>query len=155
MSPRRTAFRLALSLIALLVVVTVASADTSDFALFDGTAPANKPHSGAVCFANSVFTYHVAVANWGADGFLRITYKDGEEIIRFPIKAGASFAFTQAAGSKGGVDSAVRLTNEGSGVQLAGVMSATGQGKPRCVSCDAISEGGVGPAACDQIVTAQ
>jgi len=151
----RTVFRLGLALVTVLGLGTLASADTSDFALFDGTNPANKPHSGAVCFANSAFTYHVAVANWGSDGFLRITYKDGEEIIRFPIKAGASFAFTQAAGSKGGVDSAVRLTNEGSGAQLAGVMSATGQGKPRCVSCDAISEGGVGAARCDAIVSAQ
>ena len=97
----------------------------------------------------------MAVANWGSDGVLRITYKDGEEIIRFPIKAGASFAFSQAGGSKGGVDKAVRLTNEGSAAQLAGVMSASGQGKPRCVSCDAVSEGGVGAAACDAIVLAQ
>ena len=148
----RIVLRLTLALIAVLGLGTVASADTSDFALFDGTNPANQPDSGAVCFANSSFTYHVAVANWGADGFVRITYKDGIEIIRFPIKAGASFAFSQAAGSKGGVDSAVRLSNEGSAAQLAGVMSASGQGKPRCVSCDAVSEGGVGDAGCDAIV---
>lgn len=146
--------RLSLAVMTVLGLGTVASADTSDFALFDGTNPANQPHAGAICRANSAFTYHVAVANWGSDGFLRITYKDGD-IIRFPIKAGASFAFSQAAGNKGGADKAVRLSNEGSGAQLAGAMSASGQGKPRCVSCDAISEGGVGPAGCDAIVPAQ
>ena len=51
-----------------------------------------------MCYASSPFTYHVAVANWGAAGEVRITYKDGD-IIRFPIAAGASFAFSQAAGS--------------------------------------------------------
>ena len=144
--------RLMLALIVSLGFATVAGADTSDFALFDGTNPANQPNSGAVCFANSTFTYHVAVANWGSAGFVRITYKDGVEIIRFPIAAGASFAFSQAAGSKGGVDAAVRVSNEGSAAQLAGVMSASGQGKARCVSCDAVSEGGVGDTACDAIV---
>lgn len=128
-----------------------ASADTSDFALFDGTNPANQPDAGAVCSANSAFTYHVVVANWGADGVVRITYKDGD-IIRFPIKAGASFAFSQAAGSKGGADSAVRVSNEGSAAQLAGSMSAIGQGNPRCVSCDAVTQGGIGDAGCDAIV---
>ncbi len=152
MKTSRSLLGLLLALIALLGLGTVASADTSDFALFDGTNPANQPNSGAVCSANSAFTYHLALANWGSDGFVRITYKDGVEIIRFPIKAGASFAFSQAAGSKGGVDSAIRVSNEGSAAQLAGVMSAGGQGKPRCVSCDAVSEGGVGDAGCDAIV---
>ncbi|MBI4636097.1 MAG: hypothetical protein HY727_07065 [Candidatus Rokubacteria bacterium] len=92
--------RLSLAPIVVLALATGASADTSDFALFDGTNPANQPDSGAVCSANSAFTYHVAVANLGADGEVRITYKDGD-IIRFPIAAGASFAFSQAAGSKG------------------------------------------------------
>jgi hypothetical protein len=126
----------------------VASADTSDFALFDGTNPANQPDSGAVCRAHSAFTYHVVVANWGADGEVRITYKDGD-IIRFPIAAGASFAFSQAAGSKGGADRAVRVSNGGSAAQLAGSMSAVGQGKPQCISCDADSAGDAG---CDAIV---
>lgn len=140
--------RLSLAPIVVLALATGASADTSDFALFDGTNPANQPDSGAVCSANSAFTYHVAVANWGADGEARITYKDGD-IIRFPIAAGASFAFSQAAGSKGGADSAVRVSNGGSAAQLAGSMSAIGQGRPSCISCDADSSGDAG---CDAIV---
>jgi hypothetical protein len=127
----------------LLGLASGAGADQSDFALFDGSNPANQPDSGAVCWANSAFTYHVAVANWGAAGEVRITYADGD-IIRFPIAPGASFAFSQAAGSKGGADQAVRVSNGGTAAQLAGAMSALGQGKPHCISCDADSSGDAG-----------
>ncbi len=72
MKTSRSLLGLLLALIALLGLGTVASADTSDFALFDGTNPANQPNSGAVCSANSAFTYHLALANWGSDGFVRI-----------------------------------------------------------------------------------
>jgi hypothetical protein len=132
----------------LLASAAAANADTSDFALFDGTNPANQPNSGAVCSANSAFTYNVVVANWGPDGEVRITFKDGD-LIRFPLASGASFAFTQAAGSKGGADRAVRLSNGGSPAQLTGSMSASGQGKPTCISCDDDSDGDDG---CDKVV---
>ncbi len=259
----RATMKFGLAAVLLLGSVTVASADQSDFALFDGSNPANQPNSGAVCSAHGAFTYHVAVANWGAAGEVRITYKDGD-IIRFPIAAGASFAFSQAGGSKGskdnednegnkekkvaptgtinnamptytwnamtgatwyylwvnrastpvitqwytaaqancpagtdtcsvtpgtalangahtwwiqpygaggygpwssglaftvspapaagGPDSAIRVSNGGSAAQLAGSMSAIGEGKPKCVSCDAPGEGGVGDEGCDAIV---
>src|SRR5262245_4157376 len=94
---------LGLTLGLVLASTAAANADTSDFALFDGSNPANQPDSGAVCYANSSFTYNVVVANWGPDGEVRITFRDGD-IIRFPIASGASFAFTQAAGSKGRAD---------------------------------------------------
>ena len=146
---------LGLVLALLLTSVVTASADDgskSDFALFDGSNPANQPDSGAVCSGLRGSTYHVAVANWGSAGEVRITYKDGD-FVRFPIAAGASFAFSQAGGSgKTSPDRAVRVSNGGSAAQLAGVMSATGGEKLRCVSCDAIAEGGVGDAACDAIV---
>jgi hypothetical protein len=138
---------LGLTLGVLLASAAAAKADTSDFALFDGTQVANT-ESGAVCSANSAFTYNVALANWGADGVIRITYKDGD-ILRFPIAAGASFAFSQAAGSKGRADRAVRISNEGSGAQLTGSMSAIGQGRPTCISCD---EDSAGDAGCDKVV---
>jgi hypothetical protein len=126
------------------------AADDHDFALFDGSNPANQPNSGAVCSSEKdPFTYHVVVANWGADGEVRITYKDGD-FIRFPIKAGESFSFTQAAGSdKNGPDSAVRVSNGGSAAQLAGSMSASGEKRVSCISCDADSAGDAG---CDAIV---
>lgn len=149
MQMRKTIFvGLMLAPILVLGLGSAASADTSDFALFDGSNPANQPDSGAVCTANSAFTYHVAVANWGADGEVRITYADGD-IVRFPIKAGASFAFSQAGGAKNGADRAVRVSNGGSAAQLAGSMSAVGQGKPACLSCDADSDGDAG---CDAVV---
>lgn len=139
---------LVLASLAVLGLATTAAADNSDFAFFDGSNPANQPDAGAVCSANSAFTYHVAVANWGPDGEVRITYKDGD-FIRFPIKAGASFAFSQAAGGSKAIDGALRVSNGGSAAQLAGSMSAIGQGKPTCISCDAGSSGDAG---CDALV---
>jgi hypothetical protein len=132
----------------LLLASAAANADTSDFALFDGTEPANQPDSGAVCSANSAFTYNVVVGNWGPDGEVRITFKDGD-FIHFPIASGASFAFSQAAGSKGRADRAVRVSNGGTDAQLSGSMSASGQGNPKCISCDADSAGDNG---CDKVV---
>lgn len=145
----RTMMAVGVAVALMLASVALASADQSDFALFDGSNPANQPNAGAICGANAAFTWHLAVANWGGDGVVRITYKDGD-IIRFPIKAGASFALSQA-GSKG-ASSAIRVSNEGSAAQLAGSLSAIGGGKPRCVSCDAVSEGGIGDAGCDSII---
>jgi hypothetical protein len=129
--------------------VSLASADQSDFALFDGSNPANQPDAGAICGAKASFTWHLSVANWGSDGFVRITYKDGD-IIRFPIAAGASLNLSQAGGK--GDSSAVRVSNEGSPAQLAGALSAIGGGNPTCASCDAVSEGGIGDAGCDAVI---
>jgi hypothetical protein len=119
----------------------------NDFALFDGSNPANQPDSGAVCGAraNQPFTYYLAVANYGSDGFVRITYADGDWV-QFPISAGGSFSLTQAAGSRSGDDAVVRVSNGASAAQLAGVMSAQGA---TCGSCDALAEGGIGDAGCD------
>lgn len=122
----------------------------NDFALFDGSNPTNQPSAGAVCFARKgkPFNYHVAVTNAGADGFVRVTYKDGD-FVQFPIAANDSFSFSQAAGSREGADRAVRISNGGSAANLVGVLSAE---RARCASCDAVSEGGIGDAACDAIV---
>jgi hypothetical protein len=131
----------------LLASAAVTNADTSDFALFnvDGT----NPDSGAVCYSNGAFEYHVAVANAAAaeNGVVRITYYNGD-FVEFPIAAGASFAFSQAAGSKGGADKAVRVSNGDSNAELSGSMSAKGQGNVKCISCD----GGGGDATCDSRV---
>jgi hypothetical protein len=127
---------------------STSSALRDDFALFDGTNPENQPAAGAVCGARRgrAYQYHVAVANYGSDGFLRLTYADGDWV-QFPIAAGASFSLSQAAGSRGGADRAVRVSNGGSEAQLAGVMSAQ---NGRCGSCDA--DGGLGDAGCDAFV---
>src|SRR5712691_10289877 len=148
--------RLILALIAVLGLRTVANADMSDFALFDGSNPANQPNSGAVCYAtdasgaNGPFTYHVAVANFSAlPGEVRITYPDGD-FIRFPILPMASLTFSQAAGSPSGNDKAVRVSNGGSNAQLAGSMSAltVHDHEPHCISCD----GATGDGDCDAFV---
>jgi hypothetical protein len=130
----------------------------TDFALFDGTNPANQPDSGAVCGSRGTYTYFVAVSNFGAAGVARITYADGD-IVNYQIPAGGSFSFSQAAGSTAektnpAADRAVRLSNGGSAAQLAGSMSviAGAEAQAFCQSCDAVSEGGIGDAGCDAIV---
>lgn len=119
----------------------------NDFALFDGSNPANQPNSGAVCGAKPgrPFVFYLTAANFGSAGFIRVTYADGDWI-QIPIAAGGSFSMTQAAGSKGGADAAVRVSNGGSPAQLAGALSAQGA---MCGSCDADS---LGDAGCDKIV---
>ena len=118
---------------------------SNDFALFDGSNPLNQPDAGAVCGAEpgQPYTYNIAVANYGSDGFIRVTYADGDWV-QYPIAAGGSFSLSQAAGSKGGDDRAVRVSNGGSAAQLAGVLSAE---NAKCASCDA--DGGIGDAGCD------
>ena len=86
------------------------------------------------------------MANYGSDGFVRITYSDGDWV-QFPILAGGSFTLTQAGGSRSGNDNVVRVSNGASAAQLSGVMSAQGA---RCASCDAIAEGGIGDRLCDR-----
>jgi len=145
----RTIVGVGLAAALMLACVAPASADQSDFALFDGTNPANQPDAGAICGAKASFTWHLAVANWGAAGVVRITYADGD-IIRFPIAPGASLTLSQAGGK--GASTAVRVSNEGSPAQLAGSLSAIGGGNPRCASCDAVLQGGIGDAGCDSFI---
>jgi hypothetical protein len=137
--------------ILLLGLVGTASADVSDFSFFDGTNPANQPNAGAICGSNSAFTYHLVVQNWGPDGRVRITYPDGD-FINFELAQGQSFSMSQAAGNKSGDSRAIRVSNGGTPAQLSGSLSAIGQGNPRCASCDAVSEGGIGDAGCDAFI---
>jgi len=120
----------------------------NDFSLFDGSNPVNQPNSGAICGARlgRPFTFHLAVANYGSAGFVRVTYADGD-FIQFPIAAQGSFSMSQAAGSRSGNDAVVRVSNGGSGAQLAGALSAEGG---KCASCDV--DGGIGDTGCDQFV---
>jgi hypothetical protein len=67
--------------------------------------------------------------------------------VQFPIAAGGSLSLSQAAGSKGGDDRVVRVSNGGSAAQLAGTLSAE---NGKCASCDA--DGGIGDAGCDAFV---
>jgi len=127
----------------------------SDFALFDGTNPANLDLSGktgAICGVSNKqqtalvpgksFTYNVAVTNDGSGGLeCKVIYTD-LDFIRVKIPLGASFSFSQAAGSNA-VDAAVRLD---CAQNVSGSMSAQGPNGLFCVSCDA------NDAFCDAII---
>ena len=134
--------KIPISVFALLLVFAVsvpshaapaAGGDRSDFAMFDGTNPAEIEY-GAQCGAklgNSgqavAFTFYVVVSNWSdTTRILRVLYADGEEMTRFQIPPHTSFSFSQAAGGTAGVDDWIRVFGEGPApVELAGSMSAT------------------------------
>lgn len=154
MSSRLVVGVLCAGLILLFGPWTVANADDerSDFALFDGTNPVNLPPStGAACASRRAFTYHVTVTNYGTAGGVRIRYADGDQV-DYKIPADGSFSLSQAAGSKGGADRAVRVCGV-NGAVLVGAMSALGDEDEelRCVSCDDPANGGVGDGGCKAI----
>jgi hypothetical protein len=125
----------------------------TDFALFDGTNPANL-EPGVLCYVNGLrprpWQFHVAVTNndpVNTQSF-QVVYKDGDWV-RYYVPPRTSFALTQAAGhSSAGV--AIRVFTAASS-QLSGAVSAqTFDGsRVTCKSCD---NDGDGPAACDAIV---
>ncbi len=104
----------------------------TDFALFDGTNP-KEVEFGAQCGATLgggqavQFIYYVTVSNWSTETkVLRVLYADGEEMARYQIPAGTSFAFSQAAGGTAGVDDWIRIFGEGAApVGLAGSVSVS------------------------------
>jgi hypothetical protein len=126
----------------------------SDFALFDGTNPANVG-SGAVCGlarkSDHPFTLHVTVTNFaaGAAGSVRVIYADGDSV-SYPMAPNDKFQISLIGGSKGGADHAIRIAGT-EGTQLVGQASILSEegGKVFCVSCDADS---AGDAACDAII---
>src|SRR6185295_11803044 len=84
----------------------------TDFALFDGTNPANAD-AGALCFVNrgrapSPWTFHVSVSSFGGTGF-KLIYKDGD-FVPFQVPSGTSFSLSQAGGSNNS-STAVRIDN--------------------------------------------
>jgi len=117
--------------------------DRSDFALFDGTNPANEapPDGGAECHVKNGFaaTLHVTVTahSSGPDGFVRATFKDADWV-EFPIKSGGSLHFSQSIGGTPGVDDRIRISNgaKPAGARLVGWASIQSDGPVNCRSCD-------------------
>ena len=118
---------------ALLVSVGLAGCATySDFALFN--QPGGRD-TGAVCGARSAagtapssFVYYVTVTNQGAAGLVEVKYADGDAV-RYPIPAGGSFSFSQAAGGTLKVDDLIQVHGV-QGAVLLGSMSLTTSGSP-------------------------
>ena len=149
-------FALVSAVMALFAPWTVANAgEKSDFALFDGTNPANTD-PGALCgrskpddlIAGKAFTYYISVTNFGvADAEFKIIYTDGD-FVRYIVPVGESFSMSQAAGGPGGFDAAIRVDAD---ADIAGSVSAKGLGKKKifCLSCDEGADGDIG---CDAVI---
>ncbi len=133
---------------------SVARADKADFALFDGTNPANTD-PGAICGVNKgltslkinkAFTLHVSVSNFsGTTKEFKLIYTDAD-FVRYQVPAGTSFNLSQAAGGPGGFDAAIRVDSDSG---MSGSVSAIGR-KVFCLSCD--EPPGAGDANCDLII---
>ena len=144
---------LSLAIVGLCGPWSIARADKSNFALFDGTNPANTD-PGAICGANKpenikankAFTLHVGVSNFsGSTKEFKVIYTDGD-FVRYQVPAGTSFNLSQAAGGPGGFDAAVRVDSDDG---MTGSVSAIGS-KVFCFSCD--EPPGAGDANCDLII---
>ena len=132
---------------------------TSDFALFDGTDPANLTPintgtTGVLCVAvdaggnpqiGKSFVFYVSVTNFDSvDREVRVVFPD-TDFVRYKIPVGESFSFSQAAGSNE-FDVALRVVAD---KNVSGYVSAQGKAGILCLSCDV---GGDGDAACDAFV---
>ncbi|MGH2406382.1 MAG: hypothetical protein ACRDGN_18260 [bacterium] len=125
---KRVTCLLAVGLVLLLGSFTIASAG-SDFTFFDGTNPTSEapPFGGAECALGGTVpagTLHATVSahSSGPDGFVRLTYRDGDWV-QFPITSGGVLNITQAVGA--GAARRVRLSNgnDQNGARLVGSMS--------------------------------
>ena len=142
-------------------VGTAKSAEKSDFALFDGTNPANldaNDKTGALCGIakkgnpnkplqnRKSFVYYVTVTadDPSVDREVRVVYTDGD-FVRYKIPLDGSFAFAQAGGA-GEFDAAIRIVVD---KNVSGSVSARGNKGVFCLSCDELGDG---DAFCDTII---
>ncbi len=128
----------------------------SDFALFDGTNPANLGpggQTGALCGVaddgvlqlEKSYTFYVAVtADTEEATEVRVVFTDGD-FVRYKLPTNGSFSFSQAAGSNE-FDVALRVVAD---ANVSGWVSAQGKAGISCLSCD---ETGDGDTACDAII---
>ncbi len=142
-------------------VGTAKSGEKSDFALFDGTNPANldaNDKTGALCgiakggnpnkrlLRGKSFVYYVTVTadDPSVDREVRVVYTDGD-FVRYKIPLDGSFAFAQAGGA-GEFDAAIRIVVD---KNVSGSVSARGNKGVFCLSCDELGDG---DAFCDTII---
>jgi hypothetical protein len=112
----------------------------SDFALLDmepgvgdvsvqagataGTATKPKP---------APFTLYITMTNrtdlGGTDGFVRVTYNDGD-FVDYNIAAGGTVQITLAGGGTPGVDDLITVTGQGGAILIGQISLITEKGKP-------------------------
>ena len=116
-----------------------ASKTKNDFALLDmepGVAD-QSVQAGAISgkagkFTAAPFTVHITMTNrgdlGGTNGFVRVTYKDGD-FVDYAIPVGTTVQITLAGGGTLGVDDIITVTGTG-GAVLIGQISITTEGSP-------------------------
>ena len=133
---------LALGVLGWLSTATLSAAPRSDFALYDQESVGHTPDISVQCGATNsegtslkrtAFTVFITMSNrgdlGGVDGFVRVTYQDGD-FVEYAIPQNTTLQITLSGGGTPGVDQIITATGT-SGAVLVGQMSLLAeQGKP-------------------------
>ena len=115
-------------------------AQKADFALFDMEDGVNDVSVQAGCTKGSAskpkpapFELHITMTNrgdlGGVDGFVRVTYRDGD-FVDFHIAGGATLQISLVGGGTPGVDDIITVTGGGGAVLIGQISLLTQKGKP-------------------------
>jgi hypothetical protein len=133
---------LVLVLLGCLSTVTSAAEPRSDFALFDQESVGYTPDISVQCgatnpkgrsFTATAFVVYITMTNrgdlGGMDGFVRVTYQDGD-FVDYAIPKNTTLQITLSGGGTPGVDQIITVTGTGGAVLVGQMSLSTDQGKP-------------------------
>jgi len=131
---------LALALLAWLSVAALSAAPRSDFALYDqesGVADKSvqcgATNSVGKSLKRTAFTVYITMTNRsdlnGANGFVRVTYQDGD-FVDYRIPVDTTLQITLSGGGTPGVDQIITVTGIGGAVLVGQMSLLTEDGKP-------------------------
>jgi hypothetical protein len=129
-----------LALFACLSVGASSAAPRSDFALYDQeTAVADvsvqcgATNSQGKSLKRTAFTVYITMTNredlGGANGFVRVTYQDGD-FVEYAIPVNTTLQITLSGGGTPGVDQIIKVTGTGGAVLVGQMSLSTETGKP-------------------------
>ena len=133
---------LALVLLGWLSPASSSAAPQSDFALYDQETVGYTPDISVQCgatnsegksFKRTAFTVYITMTNrgdlGGVDGFVRVTYQDGD-FVEYAIPQNTTLQITLSGGGTPGADQIITVTGTGGAVLVGQMSLLTEQGKP-------------------------
>jgi len=133
---------LALGLFGWLSVAASSAAPRSDFALYDQESVGLTPDISVQCgatnsegksFKRTAFVVYITMTNrgdlGGANGFVRVTYQDGD-FVEYAIPQNTTLQITLSGGGTPGVDQIITVTGTGGAVLVGQMSLSTADGKP-------------------------
>jgi hypothetical protein len=133
---------LALGLFGWLSVATSSAAPRSDFALYDQESVGQTPDISVQCgatnsegksFKSTAFVVYITMTNrgdlGGANGFVRVTYQDGD-FVEYAIPQNTTLQITLSGGGTPDVDQIITVAGTGGAVLVGQMSLSTADGKP-------------------------